>query len=571
MQKLTRILVISDFNAELVSRYLDADKSAPLCSAASAPFGQVVQTLSESSGGKDTAAFIWTRPEGVIPEYLKVLDRESAQQDKLFAEVDAFAAAVRDFAAKCDLVLVASWVPSQAGRRLGMLEWTPDGQASCLARMNVMLADTLATAHNVFLLDSQHWLDTARPARDAKYWFSAKCPFTDAVCRIAASDVKAALRAVAGMSRKLVAVDLDNTLWGGIVGDDGWETLRIGGHDFVGEAYVDFQRALKALSRHGIVIAVVSKNEEAVALEVFDRHAEMVLGRGDLAGWRINWRDKAENIVELARELNIGLESVVFIDDDPAERGRVRETLPEVLVPEWPKDPTRFGDALRELDCFDRPANTSEDRARTRMYTQQRKRNDSLARASSAEEWLRSLGIRVDVESVGKGNIKRSIQLINKTNQMNLSTRRMTEPQLIDWLTEQPHREAITLTVGDRFGDMGLTGFVSWQRSGTDLEVVDFVLSCRAMGRRVENLMAYLAVEAAREEKLRTVICRLAPTARNFPCRDFWHRSGFTESEPNMFIWDASEPYPKPSCITTNTISGTPALLDPLVSHGQLE
>lgn len=570
MQKLTRVLVISDFNAELVSRCLDADKRAPLCSAASAGYGQVVQTLSETSEDKGTTAFIWTRPEGVIPEYLKVLDRELAQDDQLFAEVGAFAAAIRSFAAKCDLVLVASWVPSQNGRGLGMLEWTREGQASRLARMNLMLADALTKAHNVFLLDSQHWIDTVRPARDAKYWLSAKCPFTDAVCRTAASDVKAALRAVAGMSRKLVVVDLDNTLWGGVVGEDGWEALRIGGHDFVGEAYLDFQRSLKALSRYGIVIAAVSKNEEGVALEVFEKHPEMVLRCADLAAWRINWLDKAQNILELSRQLNLGLHSIVFIDDDAAERGRVREALPEVLVPEWPKDPARFGEALRELDCFDRSTTTTEDRARTGMYVQQRERNESLARGSSVDEWLYSLGIRVEVEPIGKGSIKRTIQLINKTNQMNLSTRRMTEPQLVDWLTQQHHRRAVTLNVADRFGDLGLTGFVSWQRVEANLEVVDFVLSCRAMGRQVENLMAHVAVEAAREEKLRSVICRLLPTARNVPCRDFWRKSRFTEFEPNTFIWDVSEPYPKPPFIIANRISGTRALLDTVISQGQL-
>jgi FkbH-like protein len=559
----TGILVISDFNAELVSRYLTSDQSAPLCSAVTAPYGQVFQALTGSPGSKDMTAFIWTRPEGAIPEYLKVLGREPTQLDRLFADVDVFAAAIRDFAAKCELVLVASWTPSQTGRGLGMLEWTPEGQASCLARMNIALADALASVQNTFVLDSQRWLDTARPARDAKYWFSAKCPFTESVCRAAANDVKAALRAVGGLARKIVAVDLDNTLWGGIVGEDGREGLRIGGHDAVGEAYVDFQRALKTLSRHGIAIAAVSKNEERVALDVFDKHPEMVLRRSDLAAWRINWQNKDQNIIELARELNLGLESFVFIDDDATERGRVRENLPGVLVPEWPRDPARFSEALRELDCFDSSGTTTEDRSRARMYAQQRDRNNSLARASSADEWLCSLGIRVEIETVRKSNIKRSIQLVNKTNQMNLSTRRMTELELIRWLTEQQHqhRTAVTLTVADRFGDLGLTGLITWQTTGVDLEIVDFILSCRAMGRQIENLMAHLAVESAREGMLRSVIARLVPTTRNAPCRHFWHKSGFTECEPNSFVWDASEPYPKPVFISANMSAGARSLL----------
>jgi FkbH-like protein len=453
------------------------------------------------------------------------------------------------------MVFVSSWVPSQAGRGLGMLNWTLSGQAYFLTRMNLALADALAPAHNIFLLDCQRWIDCARPARDAKYWFSAKCPFTPAVCRAAASDLKAALRGVGGLARKLVAVDLDNTLWGGVVGDDGWEALRLGGHDAVGEAYVDFQRALKSLSRYGVAIAVVSKNEESIALEVFDRHPEMVLRRADLAAWRINWQSKDQNLRELSRELNIGLESIVFIDDDAAERGRVAEALPEVLVPEWPKDPARFGETLRELDCFDRSETTVEDGQRTIMYAQQRDRNYSLVHAVSPDEWLSSLGIRVEIEVIGKGNIKRSTQLINKTNQMNMSTRRITELQLLDWLAGQQDREAVALTVADRFGDIGLTGFVSWQRADATLEIVDFILSCRAMGRQIENLMVHLSVEAAREGNLHSVIARLLPTARNVPCLDFWRKSGFTEKEPNTFVWDASQPYPKPAFMAVKNSS----------------
>lgn len=545
------ILVVSDFNAELVSRYLSADRATPICHASSAPYGQVFQVLAgDVPGGKDMAAFIWTRPEGVVPGYLNLLGGEKTDIDQLLAGVDAFAAAIKNFASKYRLVMVASWVQSQNGRGLGMLDWGSDGQASCLARMNIRLSEALASIRDVSMLDGQRWLDAARPARDAKYWFSIKCPFTETVCQAAARDVKAAMRGASGLARKLVVVDLDNTLWGGIVGDDGWQALRLGGHDAVGEAYVDFQRSLKALSRRGIGVAVVSKNDEAVALGAIDSHPEMVLRRSDLVGWRINWGDKAQNIVDLTRALNLGLQSAVFIDDNPAERGRIREALPDVLVPDWPRDPSQFGDALRWLDCFDQSAITAEDRSRTRMYTQERERNESQTVASSMDEWLQSLAIEVGIDSVGEGNIKRSVQLANKTNQMNLQTRRLTELELMKWLADGNDRAAMTVTVADRFGDIGLTGLLSWQRAGDDLEVVDFILSCRAMGRQVENLMAHLAVEGARAAKRRSVVARLLPTERNRPCLDFWRNSGFTEVETNLFVWDAAQSYPKPDCIS---------------------
>ena len=155
-------------------------------------------------------------------------------------------------------------------------------------------------------------------------------------------DLKAGLNGLDGRGRKLIVVDLDDTLWGGIVGEVGWEQLKLGGHDHVGEAFADFQRALKGLNRRGILLAIASKNEERVALEGIAQHPEMVLSLDDFAGWRIDWEDKAQNIADMVAELNLGLQSVVFIDDNPAERSRVREALPEVFVPEWPADPALY-------------------------------------------------------------------------------------------------------------------------------------------------------------------------------------------------------------------------------------
>lgn len=556
MSKVTNILVISDFNAELVSRYACVDRSLPICRASTAPYGQVFQTLADFPDDKDVAAFIWTRPEGVIPEYLKIVAGEKASVDRLIDDVDAFAGAIANLAAKSRPVLIASWVATEIGRAFGMMDWTTDGQASSLARMNLRLSDKLAGIPGLFILDSQRWLDSARPPRDSKYWFSAKCPFSESVCQAVVRDIKAALRGLQGLARKLIVLDLDNTLWGGIAGEDGWKALRLGGHDPVGEAYVNFQRGLKALSRRGIALAVVSKNEEATAIEVFDRHSEMVLRRSDLVGWRINWRDKAQNIVELARELNLGLESIVFIDDEPGERGRVGEALPDLLVPEWPKDPARFGETLRELDCFDQPAITVEDRSRTSMYAQQRERNESLMLSSSTDEWLRSLAIRVEVKRLGEDNLKRAIQLLNKTNQMNLQTRRLTETEMTAWLVGRHGRELLTFKIGDRFGDLGLTGLLGWEPQGKTLEITDFVLSCRAMGRHVEALMAHLAVEAARAAKLLSVAARLVPTARNLPCREFWLKSGFAQSRPDTFTWEVAQPYPKPEFIALTFSEG---------------
>lgn len=544
------IFVVSDFNAELVSRYLSADRTAPPCKAQAAPYGQLYQSLSAAPPtGGDSFVFVWTRPEGAVSEWQAQLDGQSVKTSEILAGVDAYCDALIAQAKRCRLLLVANWVPSQAGRGLGMLDWSPDGNAARMAHMNLRLAERLDGVKNAFVLDAQRWIDTARPPRDSKFWYLAKTPFTEAVHQAASGDVKAAIRGATGQTRKLIVVDLDDTMWGGIVGDDGWQNLKIGGHDMVGEAHADFQRALLSLNHRGIVLAMVSKNTESTALEAVDKHPEMILRRKNFAGWRINWLDKATNIVELVKELNLGLQSVVFIDDNPVERGRVREALPEVLVPEWPKDPAHYADALRQLNCFDQSAITAEDRVRVEMYTSERSRRTSQTEFSSPEEWLQNLGIRVGVAKVTDINRKRVVQLANKTNQLNLATRRFTEEEFATWLGQQGH-DARAVSVTDRFGDLGLTGVISWRWDSDALEITDYILSCRAMGRQVEELMAALVVEAAKETGKSKVRARLLPTDRNGPCLEFWRRSGFAEVEPHLFVWETGASYAPPSFIT---------------------
>ena len=547
---MAKVLVVSDFNAELLSRYLEADGGTPTCIAETAPFGQLFQTLAGFDGAGDTSLVVWTRPEGISPAWSRYVDGEQVAMNELLGDVRNFAAALQAAAAKSPMLLVASWVHTSPGRGLGLLDWTQDGQARRLAQMNLELAEALDTIQGAYLLDTQKWLDAARPARDSKFWYTIKSPFTEQIYKAAAADVKAALRANRGMGRKLLILDLDDTMWGGIVGDQGWEGLRLGGHDSVGEAHVDFQRAARSLARRGVALAVVSKNDEQVALTAIDRHPEMLIRRGDLAGWRINWEDKAANIAALVGELNLGLDAAVFIDDNPAERGRVREALPQVLVPEMPAHPAGFADILRQLDCFDQADVTAEDRARNEMYAVERSRRQSLGVFSSQDDWLKSLDIRVSAAPLGEGNIKRVVQLLNKTNQMNLSTRRMTQAELESWLAGGSGRTLLAINVADRFGDLGLTGIVSWQSAGDDLELVDFVLSCRAMGRGAERTMAHLAVEAARSGNRSRVRARFVRTDRNRPCLEFWQGSDFTEVEPGLFEWRAAQPYGLPSAVT---------------------
>ncbi len=549
-----RGVLISDFNVANLAGFLANDSEEPVAEATVAPFGQAIPILMNGDheiwGGDPSFTVVWTRPEGVIESFSRFIGHETENAENVLGEVDAYAELLVRLGKRVRAVFVPLWTASLPRRGLGMLDLRPGaGLAHLLMQMNLRLARGCAERPNIYLLDAQRWLVAAgRSAFSPTLWYMAKIPFGAEVFKEASQDIKSGLRALSGRARKLLILDLDETLWGGIVGEGGWGQLRLGGHDPVGEAYVDFQRELKALRRRGVLLALVSKNDEQSALEAIRNHPEMVLRAEDFVAWKINWEDKAQNISDLVADLNLGLESVVFIDDHPTERARVRDALPQVLVPEWPEDPALFRSALLSLRCFDVPGFSGEDLARTELYAAERRRQTLRTTVGSVEEWLQSLGIRVTVEPLSPGNMARTVQLLNKTNQMNLATRRLTEAELLAW-TGAASRRLWTFRVADKYGDAGLTGILGIDADGERVEITDFVLSCRVMGRKVEETMLSIAVEHARRLGLPRVIARYVPTERNRPCMQFFTKSGFRTEDPETFVWSTAEEYPAPTCV----------------------
>jgi FkbH-like protein len=546
-----RVHLVSDFNLETLGNYLVNGKTEPQLSVSVAPFGQVFPSLLQPphAAGTDFAV-VWTSPHKIVPAFANALNHEAVAEDQLLAEVDQFAHCLRASQNHYRGVFVVSWTLPLHQRGDGILNLKGRGLRKLLLKMNLRLAEQLEDCAGIYLLDGQRWMETAgKNAYSPKLWYLTKTPFHADVFRCAASDVKAALSAVLGASRKLLIVDLDNTLWGGVVGDLGWQNLRLGGHDYIGEAYLDFQRALKSLRNRGVLLAIASKNEESVALEALAKHPEMELRPADFAAHRINWNDKAVNIGELVVELNLGLQSVVFIDDNPVERARVREALPEVFVPEWPDDKTLFASQLLEFDCFDSAYLTTEDASRHQLYADEKQREQSRGQIGSAEEWLRSLGTELIVEESGDADRVRVVQLMNKTNQMNLSTRRVSEPELRAWL--QPNnRKLWAFRVKDKFGDSGLTGILSLEIEDDVAQITDFVLSCRVMGRNVERAMVAFAASYCRALGLTGLRADYLPTAKNKPCLKFWMSSGFIfDEERHRFTWPLNMPYAFPEGI----------------------
>ena len=546
-----RGIVIADFTANDLARAFEKDDAlGPAIEAEVAPFDQVVPSLLQLVQPRETPydfAFVWTRPERVSPSFAKLLQGEAAPLDAIVNEVDAFA----DLFAKvagARFTFVASWTMPPHVRGLGMLDMRQGGVARALAAMNLRLAEKLERSPTPFVLDASRWMASDAPY-NARLWYMGKVGWSRAVFEAATRDLRSALRGVRGHARKLLVLDLDDTLWGGIVGDQGWQNLRLGGHDPVGEALVDFQRAILALSKRGIALAVVSKNEESVALEAIKSHPEMVIKQEHLSGWRINWRDKAQNIADLVKEMNLGLQSVVFIDDNPIERARVREALPEVLVPEWPEDKTRYVEAFHTLGCFDVPSISQEDLERTKMYAQERQRDALKASVSSLDEWLDGLGTKVRFEPLGPANLPRTAQLLNKTNQMNLRTRRLSESELMTWAKEPGH-ELWAVHVSDKMGDAGLTGILGLDTTGDAVTIADYVLSCRVMGRRVEETLVWFATERARTLGKKKLQAPYAQTPKNKPCLTFFEGLGPFNRDGDVFVWTGEKEMPRPRSIT---------------------
>lgn len=555
--------LVSDFNLENLAGYLNNGKILPTIVATVAPYGQVVPSLlNTASGGKHYhIAVVWTQPQAVSSSFARALNFEKISLENILTEVDEFSSLLLQANKHTDHLLIPLWVLPTYRRGYGILDMKDGlGLTNILNRMNMRLVENLKEQPQVFVLNTQKWIESVgKKAFNPKMWYMAKVVFDNEVFQHAACDIRNFCQTISGQSRKLIIVDLDDTLWGGILGEDGLENLRLGGHDHIGEAFVDFQTTLKALTNKGILLGIVSKNDETLAWEAINRHPEMVLKEKDFAGWRINWLDKAQNIVDLVSELNLGFQSVVFIDDSPTERARVKEALPEVFVPQWPEDKTLYASTLLGLPCFDMPVISQEDLDRSKMYVSERERRKLKLSLDSYEEWLKTLEVKVRVEEIiDDSNLPRTVQLLNKTNQMNLSTRRLSQDEFKRWLKDRNHR-AWAIRVSDKFGDSGLTGIISLENTGGRGKIVDFVLSCRVIRRKVEETMVHVLWNYSRELNLDELCAKFLQTPKNKPCFYFWENSGFVYDQArDQFIWEVKNQYKLPAYIKLQMPSSSP-------------
>ncbi len=545
-----KALLISDFSINNLSGYLKNDLIEQRLETVIAPFNQVHKVLIDSSlecwENTCELGIVWTQPERVLKHFAAYLNGEDVNVDILLSEVKDFANLLKVASNRLETLFVANWSINYSLNYQGIHSSKSEfGVYDILSKMNAVLANELDLLPNIYVLNSQKWVALAGSnAYSSKLWYLSKTPFHSTVFGFASKDISAAFLSLKRANKKLIVIDLDNTLWGGVVGDIGAENLALGGHNAIGEAYKDFQLALKSLTKRGIVLAITSKNEESVAMNAIENHSEMVLRKADFVAWRINWDDKAKNIFEIAQELNLGLDSIVFLDDNPFERERIKHSFPEILVPELPIDPLLYKHFLMQLDCFNSNAISEEDRKRTELYSIEKQRLEHKNGFNDLEEWLKSIDIKVKCEELNSENLQRVLQLLNKTNQMNLLTTRYTEKELLDRSFDENHF-TYAFSVKDNFGDAGLTGVIGLQVIGENLIFTDFVLSCRVIGRKVEETMLSVAIHLARKLNLKFVEANYIATEKNKPCFDFFQNSNF-EIQNNKFSWAVEKMYVRP-------------------------
>ncbi|MGH9896004.1 MAG: HAD-IIIC family phosphatase, partial [bacterium] len=344
-------------------------------------------------------------------------------------------------------------------------------------------------------------------------WASARMPLAGSAVRRLAEEYVKYLSAFLGSSKKVLVVDLDNTLWGGILGEDGFDGIQLGS-EYSGSAYVEVQRAILTLQARGVVLAINSKNNPSDAWEVIEKHPGMILRPDHFAGARINWNDKAGNLEELAEELNVGLEAFVYIDDSAAECERIRQSHPEVFTLHLASEPEKRAEKIRRLGVFDTLSFGTEDRNRTRMYRADTERKQWKSRAPSLEEYYASLAMELTIRPLEQAAVARAAQLTQRTNQFNLTTRRYTESEIAA-LTASDHSEVYTAHLTDRFGEDGIVGLAVVKRQEDALRMDTFLMSCRVLGRGVETAFLTFVLRRAEQLGMREVMGEYRPTKKN--------------------------------------------------------
>ena len=494
-------------------------------------FGQVMQTALDTN-----SVLARAKPDAVlvaVDHHWLNLDHDMGDpQARLSASLAQMRAVLDGVKQNTGAPVILQTVPVPPQFLFGSLDRAQAGSLRALVNSFNAALTELARETASYLLDvaalaervgTDDWFDPVQH-------FAYKLPFAAACAPAYADLLGRLLGAIRGRPRKCLVLDLDNTLWGGVIGDDGLDGIVVGQGSAVGEAHLAVQHYAKTLRARGILLAVSSKNDDAVARQPFRDHPDMLLAQSDIAIFQANWLDKPSNLEAIAKALNIGLDALVLLDDNPAERAQVRAALPMVAVPELPSDPSWFAWYLSAAGYFEAVSFSTEDAGRAGAYASDAARAEVKATARDLGDYLASLEMRLactPFDAVGRGRI---VQLINKSNQFNLTTRRYTDAEIA---ALPPDVFTTQVRLSDRFGDLGMIG-VMIARPGKHLgfaawELDSWLMSCRVLGRKVEEAMLAHLATAAKKAGIRYLVGRYVPTPKNSMVAGHYPGLGFAE------------------------------------------
>lgn len=436
-----------------------------------------------------------------------------------------------------------------------------NGQSETVREINRHLVRYANAQQNVYILDYNAL--QARNGRqrwaDARKYAMARLPISGDNLIHQATEWLRFLAPLSGRTAKALVVDLDNTLWGGVIGEDGLTGIQVGA-DPVGASYQALQRALLDLTRRGILLAICSKNNLDDAIEALEKHPQMLLRPRHFAAMRINWNDKVEGLREIAVELNIGTDALAFLDDNPTEREQVSAFLPEVTIIDLPENPYEYAEAVRDSSVFERLSLSTEDRERAALYAVQREREKGKEQFQSKEDFFRFLNQRLEIVPLSPENLGRIAQLTQKTNQFNLTTRRYSEQQISE-IGSRHGWQVLGFRVRDRFGDQGLVGVCVTRDDDKTCEIETLLMSCRVIGRTVEAAFLSALASAAIARGCNRLIGHFLPTKKNAPAKAFYSLQGFQLESGNgdgeRWVFDlAQRQIPCPGWIEVTMVGG---------------
>ena len=501
-----------------------------LLSCATTPYGQVVQSVMDAASplaGQVDVVLFALDPHMLGLAATRLSGDEGAQAvDSAIAMMKSLCEGARNvIGAACALTTLPPSADPLFGdldaRTPGTPRWMVDRYNERLTAEVLgpgdLLIDVAALASSVGLVN---W-------HDARVWHSGKLPFALDFTPLYADHVCRALGAFRGKARKCLVLDLDNTLWGGVIGDDGLDGIKIGQGSAAGEAHAAIQSYALSLRERGVILAVCSKNDEANARQPFREHPEVILKEEHFAVFVANWNDKAGNLRTIAATLNIGLDALVFLDDNPAERAIVRQTLPEVAVPEVGDDPATYVGAVARAGWFEAIAFSDDDRKRAEYYSNNSARLSAQQSITNMEDYLRSLDMVAAIGPFDEVSRSRISQLVNKSNQFNLTTRRYNEAE-IGAFQADPTKFTVQARLADRFGDNGMISVIIFDIAPEVWNCDTWLMSCRVLGRRMEEAVLAFVAKAAAAAGARALRGTYLPTKKNSLVEKHFEKLGFT-------------------------------------------